>query len=1259
MARPHSLLQVVAFALCAGVVAAVPALAQQPAAPPAQQSAPQPEVIRGRVTDSTGKALPATVIVTRGPDRMMQQADADSAGNFTVRFEEGTGDYLVNVIAPGMRSARRRVQAEGGARVLTANFVLTPDVTRLAAVQVRSARPERAQNPVSPYQQESGSSERWAQGVSGQLSPTVAGDLGALAGTMPNVTLTPTGPTMLGAGIESNLTTLNGMALSANAIPRAARTETRVSGTTYDATRGGFAGANIDVRLGPGDRFYQRRNAFGTVDPRTLQLTDAAGRDLGALSGGFRTSLGADGELIRQALTYNVAVDLARTMSDPATLLGASDNALLSAGVSPDSVARLQHVAQGAGLPFSGLGVPASRQRDAVTWLGRLDDTRDSLRQRTFTSYAGFTKEGAIGFSPLVAPTTGQERRDRTLGAQLALRGFHGAGQYVMNETRLAASQVRTETDGYRGLPGANILVRSDDVEGGAGVSSLRLGGSALPASTETRWTAEGANETIWQANGRRHRFKALAWGRVDGLALEGVQNGLGTFSYNSIADFEAGRASRFTRTLTQPERAATVWNTAAAFSHNWFPSPRFNAIYGARLEGAGSLDAPERNPALERALGVRTGVSPTRLHLSPRAGFSWTYSRDRRNGNGAMQTPAGRMIRNTTGVLRGGIGEFRDLWQPGLLADVQAATGLAGSTTTLSCVGAAVPAADWTSFAADATTIPSRCRDGGGVLGERTPAATLLSPSYDSPRSWRATLDWSTNIRDLLLQVNTLASYDLSQPGSVDANFAGVQRGTLAGEGGRPLFVSPASIDAATGALSAAESRRSAEFGAVDVRRSDLRGYGTQATFTLQPDIMKFRSRYSPIVSLSYTIQQSRRQYRGFDGAGFGDPRLVEWAPSRNDARHVFVAQAGITTRPTGTITLFTRVQSGLPFTPIVQGDVNGDGRFGDRAWIPDPATEQDASLAGQVRELLDAGSPVARQCLASSLGRAAARNGCRGPWTTTLNMQWSPTLPRSVARRLTTTFYFNNVLGGVDQLVHGAGNTRGWGGQVAPDPVLLVPRGYDAAAGRFRYDVNRRFGDTRPGRSWRRDPFRLVLDFSLNLATPFPLQELRRAIEPVKGKGGWERRSVDSLTAFYLSRTSSVHKLLLSESDSLFLTKEQVAALRRADSVYSAGVRAIYRPLAEFLSRAGTTAGAAELDSATATSRAYWKLFWQQPEVADSIITPTQRQLMPTLANMLNTPARQRETSQWQFGWPVSLDDRTPLQSRQDFRGVRNTSP
>ena len=43
-------------------------------------------------------------------------------------------------------------------------------------------------------------------------------------------------------------------------------------------------------------------------------------------------------------------------------------------------------------------------------------------------------------------------------------------------------------------------------------------------------------------------------------------------------------------------------------------------------------------------------------------------------------------------------------------------------------------------------------------------------------------------------MRVGGLASYDLSQPGTMDANFAGVPRLTLADEGNRPVFVSTAS---------------------------------------------------------------------------------------------------------------------------------------------------------------------------------------------------------------------------------------------------------------------------------------------------------------------------------------------------------------------------------------------------------------------------------------------------------------------------------
>ena len=1205
----------------------------------AQQSAP--DVIRGKVTDDSSRAIVAKVMITRGPDRLTQEASTDSAGNFRIRFEEGTGDYLVYVSAPGFTSARRRVQRVADERELVANFTLPRAVVAtLDAVRIQGQRPVRARNPLTPTQPETGSSERWRDGVEGQVPPTVAGDLNAIAGTMSNVTITGSGPAILGSGSASNLNTLNGMGLAAGAIPRAARTETRVTGATYDATRGGFSGANVDVRLGPGDRNYQRRNAFLTFDPRYLQFTDVAGRSVGVISGGARGSVGADGELIRGAMTYNVALDLGRSLSEPSTLLTADATALLNAGVAPDSVARLIALATPLGVPLVASGVPTNRRHNTVAWLGRLDDTRDTLSTRALTSYFGVTRDGALGFGPLSAPSAASERRERTVGAQLTLGAYVGPGRRTLNETRLALSGVRTSISPYQSLPGATVLVRSDNIGAGTDVTSLLLGGGSFPTE-ESKWTAEAGNQTEWNAQGRRHRFKGLLWGRFDGLRQEGFSNGLGSFTFNSIDDFNAGRASSFSRTLSQPPREGKVWNAAAALAHNFAPSRYFSVLYGARLEADGFGGRPPRNAALEQALGVRTGAAPSRLHLSPRIGFTYTYNRDKDNGQGTMQNQVGRFYRYMSGTFRGGIGEFRDLLQPGILADASASTGLPGGTLFLNCVGTAVPAPDWSLFASDPSSIPTQCVNGSGVLAESAPSVALISPSYDVPRSWRASLDWNTSIKRILFRAGVLGSYDLSQPGVVDANFGGVSRLTLPGEANRPVFVSTASIDPSSGAVSAAESRKSDLFGRVGVRVSDLRGYGGQLNLLVSPDVFGFRGRASFFGSVAYTLQSTKRQYRGFDGAAFGDPRVREWAANQNDARHIFVISSGFSTDKIGTVTLFGRAQSGLPFTPMVQGDVNGDGRNGDRAFIPDVAKETDVTLADQLRALLASGSPTATACLLEHRGTVAPRNGCRGPWTQSLNIQWRPPLPGKWGRRVVPNVYLQNALAGVDQLVHG-GSLRGWGSPAAPDPVLLVPRGFDAPNNRFLYDVNPRFADTRPGRTLLRNPFRIVIDFSFNLSTDFDLQQLRRAVEPVKGPQGWKRRTADSLAAFYLSETSDVYRLLIEQTDSLLLTASQVAAIQRGDSAFSSRVRALYIPLGEFLAQGQGGAGKAELDSAQATHKGYWKVFWEQPEIAAAILTPVQLDLLPFFKNMVATPKKEREHSQWRFGNPVTLVDK-----------------
>jgi hypothetical protein len=321
------------------------------------------------------------------------------------------------------------------------------------------------------------------------------------------------------------------------------------------------------------------------------------------------------------------------------------------------------------------------------------------------------------------------------------------------------------------------------------------------------------------------------------------------------------------------------------------------------------------------------------------------------------------------------------------------------------------------------------------------------------------------------------------------------------------------------------------------------------------------------------------------------------------------------------------------------VQGDVNGDGRSFDRAFIPDPAGESDPALAAGLRSLMDGGSASARSCLQAYLGKVAERNGCRGPWTQSLNVQWRPAMPRRWGGRVTPAVYLQNVLAGVDQLVHGNSGLRGWGSPTSPDPVLFVPKGYDAAEKRFRYDVNPRFADTRPNRTLYREPFRIVVDFSLQLSTDYSLQQLRRAVEPVKTREGWQRRSADSIAAFYLQNSSSVHKALLAESDSLFLTRAQTAALQAADSVFSDRVRGVFLQLGEYLARGNGTAGKAEMDSASKASKAYWRIFWEQPEIADSIVTPAQKELFPMLGRMVATPKKEREHSQWQFGHSVQM--------------------
>ena len=248
----------------------------------------------------------------------------------------------------------------------------------------------------------------------------------------------------------------------------------------------------------------------------------------------------------------------------------------------------------------------------------------------------------------------------------------------------------------------------------------------------------------------------------------------------------------------------------------------------------------------------------------------------------------------------------------------------------------------------------------------------------------------------------------------------------------------------------------------------------------------------------------------------GSAIPRAVEWAPSQSDARHVVVMTGGMRDEKLGVVTLFARAQSGLAV------HAGGAGRRErrrprrrSRVHPESGARERIAALAASAcSSLLDGGFAERANAVSQAyLGQVAERNGCRGPWTQSLNVQWRPPMPRRWGGRVTPAVYLQNVLAGVDQLVHGNGGLRGWGSPATPDPVLFVPRGFDATAQRFRYDVNPRFADTRPSRTLLPravpDRDRLLAPTLDRLRAPAASPRCRAGEER---QTGWQRRSADS---------------------------------------------------------------------------------------------------------------------------------------------------
>lgn len=1134
-------------------------------APSRVASAQGVDVIRGQVTGPDDAPIEnANVTATSVSGGVNRYARTDKGGRFTITFPGGEGDYFMNFTSIGFVPRRFEIKRTADQEILVADAKLQRaapmlDTVRVAAERNRVARTEGRTAP------DISGTEQAASNAA--VAANQQGDLNAIAATIPGITPVtgadgdPAGFSVLGLSSDQNNTTLNGNPFGSSTIPRDANVSTSVVTTPYDVSRGGFSGAQFNIRTGAGSNFIRRGNSLNFDAPQ-LQWTDPTARALGQQY--TNVSLGGSlaGPIVMDKAFYNVSYQLGRRTNDLYSLLNTSPLGLQSAGISADSVARLIDLLDAAQVPTLVNGVaPSNRLSDNGSMFGSLDFTPPGSRAgQTFNVvFNGFwSRQTPAGPLTSEFPAHSGDRTNWNTG----VTGTHTAYvKSLLSESSIGFNGNRQYGSPYTNIPNANVLVNSTFPDGTSSVGQVSFGGNPFIGTSGRNLGVNAGNQLSWFSRNNRHRIKFTSEIRQDAYERDQTTNALGTFYFNSLADVAANRPASFTRALSPRVQSASQTIGALSLGDSWKRTPNLQIQYGMRLDANRFSTSPLLNPAVETTFGRRNDETPNRIYASPRVGFSWTY------GAATQITAFEGAARIPRAVVRGGVGVFQNVSQATLLGTAIDNTGLAGAIQQLTCVGSATPIPDWNAYMQDPNAIPSACADGstGGAFANSAPNVTMFARDFSAPRSVRGNLQWNGPILGNRFSATVEGTYssNLAIGSFVDLNFSGSPRFFLPDEEERPVYVQPGSIVPATGAVASRDARISTQFNRVSEQRSDLRGVSRQVRFGINPT--NFSSNFT--WNASYVYANNREQFRGFSSTS-GDPTSVAWGRSTFDSRHQVTYNLGYNFFDAVRVNWFGRFASGSTFTPLAQGDVNGDGYNNDRAFVFDPDATSDPAVASAMRLLLAGGSDAARQCLAAQLGKVSSRNSCQGPWTSSanLNLSFNPRKLR-LPQRATVSFSVSNPLGAADQLLHGSNKLRGWGQSAFPDQTLLYVRGFDATAQRYRYEVNPRFGSTNPQFSQFRQPVTLTMSLRVDVGPSRERQTLTQQLDRGRTRDG-QKMSEAMIKAMYGSGgVMNPMSQLLRQGDTLKLSGVQADSLASMNRRYTVRLDSIWSGVAREL--------------------------------------------------------------------------------------------
>ena len=258
-------------------------------------------------------------------------------------------------------------------------------------------------------------------------------------------------------------------------------------------------------------------------------------------------------------------------------------------------------------------------------------------------------------------------------------------------------------------------------------------------------------------------------------------------------------------------------------------------------------------------------------------------------------------------------------------------------------------------------------------------------------------------------------------------------------------------------------------------------------------------------------------------------------------------------------------------------------------------------------------------RRCARSSrpgrqLNRLAERGSCQAPavWGNAVIVKFNP-LKIGLPKRATVTLQLVNPIGLADLALHGESGLHGWGQAIPPDPNLLYVRGFDPLARRFIYDVNQRFGSTRPSESTTHLLPYVALSLNYDIGVSRERQVLTQQLDRGR-RGPGDRLNIETLRNLGTSAIPNPMRMMMEQETALGLTRVQADSLANLSRKFAVFADSVWTPVANYLVSLPDTYSHTEAYGryVSARERTVDFLLSIAPH-ASGLLTPSQRRKLP----------------------------------------------